>query len=215
MKIYLFKSQKDLYINFEKDTNMIIVTGISGSGKSRTSLALQKKYNYELLSFDFIFDWEFERKPSSFEKEILKEFKKKYPEFRNSKNNTKSKIEVCNCFYDFIADYILSKNIKIIIDGAYFLNEINFEKIKNERIILKRTSIIKSIIQRTNRNKKHIIAQNYSLFKTYRRIFGMYGESIKKSIIWKKLINNFIEKIQINEGNKINILEREESIIFD
>lgn len=199
-KSHIFKTKSDLYVNFEKDTNMIIVTGISGSGKSKTSNELKSKYNYEIVSFDFIFNYEFERKPSSLERKLLKEFKNKYLQYKDYKKNTENKTEVCNCFFDFISEYLKENNIKIIFDGAYFLDRISFDKIKNERIVIKRTSIIRSNFQKVNRNKKYLIHPNISIIKKSKSILGMHFECFKQIINQKKKVNKFLKKCE-----KLNI----------
>ena len=73
MKVNLFFSKKDLYINFDKKTDMILVTGMSGSGKSQLAISLKEKYGYEIISFDMIFDYDENRELSLIEKDILTE----------------------------------------------------------------------------------------------------------------------------------------------
>lgn len=201
-KIKLFKSKKDLYINFSKNTNMIIVTGITGSGKSKTSLELKEKYNYELLSFDFIFNYEKERTPNKFEKNILKQFTKQYPQYKDYEKNTKNKNEVSNCFFDFVLRYIETNNIKIIFDGSYFINRIDFAKIKNQRIILKRTSIIKSVFQGINRNKKTI--------NNKKEIMLLSHDNIKRMGEYQKTVNNFIDKLDTLNKEQLTLKELKE-----
>lgn len=209
MKPNLFRTTKDLYLNFDKDTNMIIVTGISGSGKTRTSLKLQEQYGYNLLSFDFVFDYEKERIPTLFEQKILEEFQIKYPQYKNFKENTKFKTEVSNAFFDCVSSYIQKENIKIIFDGSYFINRINYEKFKEQRIIIKRTAIIPSIFHGIKRRNRIVIKSNRPFKQKLRKIKLIFIDNIKKVKYHYNNLNTFFEQIE-NISNKISLKEQKE-----
>ena len=61
---------------------MIIVTGMSGSGKSELAISLKEKYGYEIISFDMIFDYDENRELSLIEKDILTKFRRCYPKYK-------------------------------------------------------------------------------------------------------------------------------------
>lgn len=188
--------EKNLYINFKNiNSNMIIVTGISGSGKTTLSHKLSNIYKYEIVSFDIIFKYGEQQKINDLELDILNQFKNKYPYF-NSKYN---KDEVCNLFFDFVQEYITSKNINIIFDGSQFLRRVDFEKIKDQRIVLKKTPFIVSIIRRSKRNKKYIRNNQLSKIQIIKEIFWLHKYNIKNIIRWIKDLKYFNKKIREGE----------------
>ena len=97
MKVNLIFSKKDLYINFDKKTDMIIVTGMSGSGKSQLAISLKEKYGYEIISFDMIFDYDENRELSLIEKDILTKFRRCYPKYKVA-HLIENDENVCDCF---------------------------------------------------------------------------------------------------------------------
>lgn len=177
MKIYLFKNQTDYFFNFDKTTNIIIVTGMPGSGKSYTSKELSNLYNYEIISIDYLFDYE-TKKPNQTEQNLINNFINLYPEYNNFNKNRDNKYIICNKFYDFILDYVTKNNINIILDGSYFLKEIPFNKYKDQRIVIKRTSFILSIFRETKRDILRQYTYNISLLKKLIRTIKLFIYSI-------------------------------------
>lgn len=196
--VKILKNNDDLIINFDKDTEIVIVTGIPGSGKSHTSTLLSKKLKYELLSIDMLFDWE-ERKLTKFEIEMRDKFLLKYPKYKNYLQNRKISKEVCNKFFDFIMEYLKLKKQHVIFDSAFFSGDIPLEKFQNQRIIVKRTSFIKSFFQA---NKRDVLVQYTKDIGVLKKLFRTFyiplvslleiSESIKKY----QDLNSFIKKIQ-------------------
>ena len=198
--VKIFKTQDDLYFNFNKNTKMIILTGMSGSGKSYTSYGIAKKYNYSLFSIDFIFDYE-DREMNNFEKTIVTGFIKKYPQYGNFINNRTKTFEVCNKLFDYIDNYIINKRTQIILDSAYFYKTILPYKFCNQRIIIKRTSLVKSIYNATKRDIKRtwkkdifILKRIYFICKIYLYILLDIYNTIKNYI----QLNVFIDRINKN-----------------
>lgn len=200
----IFK-KNDLYINFDKEQyNMIIVTGITGSGKSYTSQKLSQKYKLPVICFDCIYSYKQDKPETKLEKKLLKQFFYKYPEYKNAKELVKygrkvkeKLLEINDNFYDLVLDYLKTNNIKIIFDGACFCNDVSFEKFKNERIIVKRTPFLKVIYQRTIRCIKRT--------KGTPRRFVKFLKDIKYTILhlneWYKAIDGFLRKIETITGN--------------
>ncbi len=186
---------KDLYINF-KDNNskIIIVTGISGSGKSVLSLELSKKYKYEIISFDIIFNYDIGREKTKLEEEILFEFKNKYPTYMKY-----DKEKICNMFFDFCKDYISNKNINIIFDGAQFLRRVDFDKIKDLRIVLKRTSLLLSLFRRNKRNTDYIKKNDFSFVRKIKEYHWLHVYNRKNIFRWIYDEISFLEKIKKEE----------------
>ena len=158
-KILVFKNKEDLYLNFTNNKdNFILVTGISGSGKSTLSNELAKKTGGYKISLDLVFGHQTEL--TSIEEKIIKEFQKKYkewsPELLNKKNKHLYPYYI-NLFYNFIINYFNNTNKPIIIEGYFFANYIDIEKIKSKKIIIKRNSLVHSMVKRLHRNKKYFI----------------------------------------------------------
>ena len=193
----IFKSQEDLYINFDKNNyRMIIVTGISGSGKSYTSNILSKEYQFPIISFDHIYGYEKDRVPNDLEIEILTSFYQQYPQYigisEEIKLGRKKELDIKdidNTFFDFVLEYIEKNKLQIIFDGSYFLTSIAYDKFKNQRIVVKRTSLTNSLHQRTKRTIKR---------SEYNKVLSFY-RSIKINLFnvrkWYHDINAFLDKI--------------------
>lgn len=195
--IKLLKDHVDFYFNFDKDTNMIIITGLSGSGKSYNSFKLSKEFNYPLLSFDFLFDYE-ERDFKVLEKEIICHFLEKYPKYKDFQTNRSREKEVCNCFFDYVKQSVEKENIHLIIDSAYFFQNIPIEKFSNQRIIVKGTSLIHSVIRANKRDVTSQYYKNISLLKKLVRTFKIPIISLLDIPTIKKnyeSINIFLEKL--------------------
>ena len=176
-KISIFKSKNDLNINFDKSPYITVITGIPGGGKSYLANLLSKKFDQPIISFDFLFDYE-------------------------NRNNEEI---ICNLFFDYIIKYINKNKIHVIVDSAYFFKYIDINKIIDYKIIIKRTSLLRSFY---NENKRDVLRQwknkDLSLIKKIVRSFKIPLISLLNI---KLLINNYKNiNIYINKlCNTINI----------
>lgn len=206
-KLTLVKKVPDLYLNFENNNyNMIIVTGITGSGKSYTVEKLAKKYQLPIVSFDFIYGYEKDRVPNELESILLKLFYKQYPQYKDAKKLTNSRKinesmikEIDDRFFDLVLNYIRKNNIKIIFDGACFCNDVKYEKFKKQRIVVKRTSFLVTLYQRTKRCVQRS--------KGMKHRFIIFLRDIKYTVFhlneWWYVINEFLSLIEVNnDGDK-------------
>lgn len=200
-KISIFKSKQDLYINFDNNKDkLILITGISGSGKSTQANEIAKKLNGYKISLDLVFGHETEITP--IEKKILNEFKKQHKKWSPqlfTRNNKKIYPYYINLFYDFIINYFKKSDQPIIIEGYFFINYIDIEKIQTKKIIIKRTSLVNSMTKRIKRNQKifknQILKKKNTKLKYYKYIKREIRDisfTILKSIIWYRETNNFI-----------------------
>lgn len=200
--ISIFKSKKDLYINFDKENyTMIIVTGITGAGKSFTTAKLSEEYKIPIFCFDYLYEYKQDREVTKFEKEILNLFYSKYPQYKNTpkiaKKQKKKNIEVQEIndnFFDFILEYLKKNKLRIVFDGASFCNCVNYDKFKNQRIVIKRTSFVKTIYRRTLRCIKRTKGTKHRCIK--------FAKDVKYTILhlreWYITINKFLKKIETN-----------------
>ena len=165
---------------------------------------LSKKLDQPIISFDFLFDYE-NRKMNKIEKQIISNFLKKYPNYSNFENNRNNEEIICNLFFDYIIKYINKNKIHVIVDSAYFFKYIDINKIIDYKIIIKRTSLLKSFY---NENKRDVLRQwknkDLSLIKKIVRSFKIPLISLLNI---KLLINNYKNiNIYINKlCNTINI----------
>ena len=208
IRLPLIKKLPDLYLNFDNvNYDMIIVTGITGSGKSYTTKKLSQEYQLPIVSFDFIYDYEKDREPNKLETILLKLFYKKYPQYKDAKKLANSRKmnefmikEIDDKFFDLVLNYIQKNNIKIIFDGACFCNDVKYEKFKNQRIVVKRTPFLITLYQRTKRCIQR------SKGKKYR--FIIFLKDIKYTIFhlkeWWYVINDFLSIIEINNNGDKN-----------
>lgn len=202
-------SRKDMYINFDSDSNIIIVTGISGSGKSTIAKELKEKYGYEIISFDILFNYEYERGSNPLEDEIIKAFIKKYPKYKDFSKNETGK-EICEDFYLFVEEYVNKHNLKIILDGAYFVDKVDYNLYKHNRIVFKRSSILRCMINRHKRTRKIIKNKNYGFIRNLKEYYWTNKHSIKKIPKWIKTNRNYIKTITDGNMNEISNEEMKE-----
>lgn len=190
----LLFSKKDLILNADSDTNIIIITGVSGAGKTTMANELKDKIKYEIISFDILFNYELEREPNDLENEIITSFLKKYPKYKDFSKNKNSKT-VCTDFYLFVEEYVNKNNIKILFDGAFFMNKIDYKLFKKNKIIYKRTSILRCIINRQKRTTKVIKDKNYSFIRKMKEYYWSFRYSIKTVPEWIRTNNYFVKTI--------------------
>ena len=161
MKINRLKSVDDITFNLEefgKTNNVLLVTGLSGSGKSYLTKKLVKKYNAELIQLDWL---KHQKYASKFGKVLLNKFKKKYPEsipyidskWNNEPDELKNDLykKYLNLFFDFIIEHLDSKKL-YIIEGLQIFCMIDYNKTLDYPIIIKGTSSMKSLLYRYKRD---------------------------------------------------------------
>ncbi len=192
-KFNFFIDRPDLYLNSHKNSQMIIVTGISGAGKSYTAMQLSEKYNYPILSFDNLFNYEETREVSEFERNMITNFRKKRLEFCKDKKIVENP-KTCNAFFDFVLDEIKKNNQKIIFDGAYFLVKVDFDKFKEQRIILKRTAFFKALHRRKIRGIKLYKKSNSNVFKNIKYFLSLEKFVLLNEKQWYNDQKSFLKK---------------------
>ena len=200
----LFFSKKDLYINFNSDSNIIIVTGISGSGKSTISKELQKEYGYDIISFDILFNYELERQRNPLENKIITAFIKKYPKYNDFSKNETGKT-ICEDFYLFVENYVNKHNLKIIFDGAYFIDKVDYNLFKKNKIVYKRSSILRCMINRNKRIRKIIKTKDYDFIRKLKEYYWINRHSIKKIPTWIKKNKSFTRTIMGDNMEEISV----------
>jgi len=143
-KLLLFIDQKDLVYN--KDNEEIInVIGTKGSGKTTLSLPYIEDNNYIVVNCDRLLELPSEEKEDKELSNIRDLLKEKYKSISEGK-------DFSNCYIDII-NYIKGKNKKALIEGN-IIQEMN-PKYLEGKVIIKRTSLMKSFIRAIKRDYKN------------------------------------------------------------
>ena len=201
MKIRRLKSKKDLSINvesFPKESKILLITGLSGSGKSYLANQLKQKYN----ATSFQPEWLKHSKHITEEcKYILDTFIQKYPHIKsyveNKWNNAPTEDEN-ELFKEYINKFFIhflevKKDDQLyIVEGLQLFTLIDYELIKDYPIIIKRTSSIKSLKNRLKRDYQK--RKNEPLKVKIKWFFRVLKESKLYQFKHRKKLNIFIKK---------------------
>ncbi len=206
-KVNLFFSKKDLIFDFEKFSknkqNLLIITGMVGSGKSSTAHVLSNKYNATVIIQDWLAWSDYYNSEES--KLFLNLFIKKYPETENYfKTNTwRKKDEISsdkkqfykNKFNKLVFSYAKNNpNELFIFEGSNIFKDINPKILKNYPIIIKRTSSLKSLIRRYKRDftEEHKINLTHKIKYTNMVLKQSKCFHINDRVLLNKFIDNLI-----------------------
>ena len=147
-------NNNDLYWNFEKfksgESNILLITGLSGSGKSTIGRQLASKYKAEYIELDCIGDVKENSKPEILQKWVDTLNDKELKEL----NRDPYEGEYQPKFLDYCIRYANSnKDKKFIIEGIQ-IYELYKDKARNYPLIIKGTSVIKSFLQKSIKREK-------------------------------------------------------------
>lgn len=201
-------TKKDYKQNLENWTidknNILFITGLSGSGKSTTSKSFAKKYDAIHIELDL-----FEHIKFIINSNNLSEGEKIIVEYFHNNKNLYSKIQNIddhNFNYEFnkFFNYLLTKckNEKklFIFEGVQIFLHFDVCLFEDEPLIIKGTSMYKSIIQRFKRNGNGRIELFKELQNEFRELIKYYIDSEKKINSFNKKITN--KKKSIKESQK-------------
>lgn len=206
MRINYFFSKPDIYINADKinESHAILVTGLSGSGKSYLTSQIVNQKKIHRCSFDNLLENDIMYEATNAEKKILEEFLKNNPQYLEIVIRKQKVKEFFNEFLDFCLKYLEEKNMKMVLDCAAFINTdvIPFEKIKKLPIIVKQTSYFKGVIRRLKRNYKYLKSKKMSFLRLYYHFFKDCLYIIKRTPTWIKRKKKFL--IEMKKNNIIS-----------
>lgn len=195
-RISLFRDKED-YVKILTNDNVVNVIGTKGSGKTTSTLKYLSSDNYIVINCDRLFELPSNEKEDKELSKIRDLLKEKYETIKMDK-------EFIKCYNDII-EYVFSKNRKCIIEGNVIQN-ISPELLKG-KIIVKRTSIIKSYIRSVKRDykNKYFMDLEKEKHKYLYRLTRLYKISKRRSNIFKqaKEIENIIINLE-TIGSDIN-----------
>lgn len=201
MKINRFRSKKDLELRtnkFPKDSKILLITGLSGSGKSYLANQLKEKYN----AISFQPEWLKHSKHITNEcKYILDSFIELNPHIKQyveTKWNNAPTEDENELFKEYINKFFLHfLNVKkddqlYIVEGLQLFTLIDYDLIKDYPIIIKRTSSFKSLKNRIKRDYQK--RKNEKLKVKVKWFFRVLKESNLYQFKHRKKLNKFINK---------------------
>lgn len=193
MKIRLLKKNEDKYIL--RDSNILFLTGLPGSGKNYESKKLIKEFDYELIKLEWL---KYPKKASKIIKNIQKGFIKKYPKVEsymknNFNDNSIKKDIVYKKYMKLYIDYLLnnlSTKKKYIIEGEEIFLVGNTKKILKNNLLIKQTSLFKSYKNIRLKYKKEKLLKRFNIFKNNIKLINL-------EFYYYNKLNKFIKEISI------------------
>lgn len=199
-------NKSDLYYNFEKfekgNTNVLLITGFSGSGKSSLASELSSKYKceyFELDALDFFFGGNLTKEEMEKGEPGLLAFLNVHKEYEPKKipgNNEYKKIYVD--YIQFLINWCKKqKDKKFIIEGLQIYETFDEKNpqsyIRSNSLIIKGTSGLVSAIRGAKRNNKE--NEDTTFFKEFNSLIKWVLQDEKQL---KKLYKYVKESEDIN-----------------
>lgn len=196
------------YFNLDKwdegQSPLLLVTGLSGSGKTTFARLFAKHNNALCISFDVL---KFYTEASKESQIILNIFLNKYPEIKElihikwAKTDQQNSNDIlynyyCNIFFDFLLEYSQKQKKKLILEGIQLFVRLHPSKSIGLPIIIIKKSSIKCFY---NKLKRDYIT-NPSTLK-----IGSINNIIKDAYIYhlkqKKIIDSYINYLSTIYNN--------------
>jgi uridine kinase len=201
MKIKLVKTVADFEHNlqdFSTKSNILLVTGLSGSGKSYLSKQLAQKHNATIFQPEwlkhtkhiteecrYILDSFFDLHP-----DIVDLAKNKWNNSKNEDDNELFK-KYINLFFEHFLQ-VRDKDKLYIVEGLQLFTLIDFDHIKNYPIIVKGTSSFNSLKNRYKRDYQK--RKNEKFCVKVKFFFRVLKESKLYQFKHRQKLNKFIVK---------------------
>ena len=222
MKIHLLHNKSNVQYNLNRwninDCPILLIIGLSGSGKTTYAKKIAKTSNVQLVSFDVLKFLE-DAPPES--QEILKCFLKEHPEICNLINSHWSKTDskftndvlynyFCNVFFDFLMDYCQKRQIRIVLEGIQLFIRLHPYKTVGMPLVVIGSSSLQSHIYKLKRD--YILEGNHFNFRKY--IYQTYLYHIKQRFYINKYLFYYeVLDMYYNEKYFFKNKKRKEKII--
>ena len=177
-------------------SNIVLITGLSGSGKSTLGTKIANKYNAELIELDL-----FEQCYMFTTSEQLREGGEVFYQYLSHRKELWDRLKKKEIHGTDLSDeidkflkYAISwckadKNNKYVLEGVQIYSFLNKEKINGIPILFVGTSVLKSLIRRLSRAKKHSTEDFKNQLKELPQCIAWYidenraYEKFKKSVL--------------------------------
>ena len=167
---YVF-SKDDTYINFEKfesgKSNICLITGYSGSGKSTLGKQIANDYDAYYIELDMFHRCsEITNEIDADAGHIFSDYFNKdkrmifdiYPKIRDRKLSQTELYKEFKKFFKFVLSYCEKcKHKRFVIEGVQIFELNDGNKLKKYPIIIKNTSMLKSMVRMMRRDKNEIL----------------------------------------------------------
>lgn len=210
MKVHLLKKCQPICYNLEKwDTNhlpLLLITGLSGSGKTTFAQEFAKHHHAICVSFDVL---KFYPESSEQSRAMLNLFLRKYPKIKknisiqwtktdNANSNDILFNYYCNLFFDFLVEYSIRSKEKIVLEGIQLFVRLHPSRSVNLPIIIIRNSSFYSFC---NKIKRDYYCKNILLYKDLRPIKNVINDIYIYYIKQRRILNTYIKYISILNKN--------------
>ena len=196
-RIKIFKNIQDIQFNKTNKSNILLVTGLSGSGKSYLSNQLALQTGASVFQPEWLIHYKY---TSPEFKPLLDQFIDKYSDIKPlveskwSNAKTEDKNQLLKKYINLLVEYFLKKadpNKQYIIEGLQLFTLIDFDIIKNYPIIIKGTSSINSLKNRIKRDyQKRKNIGKWQKFKWFNKVLV---QSRLYQFKHRKVLNKFIK----------------------
>lgn len=207
-KIKIFKNVENICINtidFSTRYNFLLVTGLSGSGKSTYTETLAQQYNATIITLDGFSQIYKDNKINEYTRSLIYDFIKINPNLKEElkgdfwhkqKLNNFEKYKRWNIlFFEFLIKNIMDKEQLFIIEGTQIFMTIDPKLIKKYPIIIVGTSDVKSFFRRINRQlTKNDLKKPFS--KGFKHVVKLVNDSKRLHFKDYKKLNHFLLEIQ-------------------
>lgn len=200
--IKICKSKDDLQINindFPNKSKILIVTGLSGSGKSFCADQIAKEYGAIHFQIEWLIHTKHITEECAF---ILNTFFEKYPEivelaknkWNNCKNEDKNELlkEYINKFFIHFLE-VKDPNKLYVVEGIQLFTLVDLDLIKDFPMLIKRTSSFKSLKNRLKRDLSK--PKNKKVASKIKYFFKAILQSRLYQFKHRKKLNLFIRNI--------------------
>ena len=210
MKVHLLRSLQPICFNMDKwnvnNSPLLLITGLSGSGKTTFAQKFAKHHHAICVSFDVL---KFYPESSKQSKKIFTLFLKNYPQIKKyvsirwkktDQVNSNDILFNCNLFFDFLIDYSLQCKKKIVLEGIQLFVRLNPSKSAQLPVIIIRSSSIHSFCNKIKRDyypRKFLPSRGVEFLKHI--IMDIHIYYIKHL----KLLNTYIEFLSTLHKNKL------------
>ena len=226
---YIF-SEKDGFYNFDKwesgESNILLITGLSGSGKTTKAKALMKQYNAKYIQLDEFQCYNNNKgKKDSTTSRLISIYLKENPHPLDPAKFTELTAEDFPDYFDPFFDWLIERlssdqDNRYIIEGLHICLYVPYNTIREYPLYCINTSMTKSIIRHWVRDGwsfrdflKHGLA-DIDLFKEWEKQYSSFKDSIDESYIEEGIMRDkvvpvigSIYNLKINMTNTDNYIK--------